>query len=143
MEDMQDIFSSVDKTGGCCGCCGWLGGRVGAEWVARAGQGGWAGEQAGRHLLPSCWRLLAGLPFPHSPFAQTHTYTPTHAYTLPLAPMIRIPTHNHSLAWPAWPALCQRPAGEGVCVQASTLGSLEALLEFLRSDDVQVGVLLR
>lgn len=30
--------------------------------------------------------------------------------------------------------------GEGVCVQASTLGSLEALLEFLRSDDVQIPV---
>ena len=30
--------------------------------------------------------------------------------------------------------------GEGVCVQASTLGSLEALLEFLKSDDVQIPV---
>ncbi|KAL4860126.1 Eukaryotic translation initiation factor 5B [Chlorella vulgaris] len=30
--------------------------------------------------------------------------------------------------------------GEGVCVQASTLGSLEALLEFLRSDAVQIAV---
>lgn len=30
--------------------------------------------------------------------------------------------------------------GEGVCVQASTLGSLEALLEFLRSPDVQIPV---
>lgn len=30
--------------------------------------------------------------------------------------------------------------GEGVCVQASTLGSLEALLEFLRSDDVKIPV---
>lgn len=31
-------------------------------------------------------------------------------------------------------------AGEGVCVQASTLGSLEALLEFLRSDAVKIPV---
>ena len=31
-------------------------------------------------------------------------------------------------------------SGEGVCVQASTLGSLEALLEFLKSDDVQIPV---
>mmetsp|Transcript_12421 Transcript_12421/g.45287 ORF Transcript_12421/g.45287 Transcript_12421/m.45287 type:complete len:553 (+) Transcript_12421:366-2024(+) len=31
-------------------------------------------------------------------------------------------------------------SGEGVCVQASTLGSLEALLEFLRSDDVKIPV---
>lgn len=31
-------------------------------------------------------------------------------------------------------------AGEGVCVQASTLGSLEALLEFLRSDAVRIPV---
>ncbi|GAB4816828.1 hypothetical protein N2152v2_003874 [Parachlorella kessleri] len=30
--------------------------------------------------------------------------------------------------------------GEGVCVQASTLGSLEALLEFLRSPDVGIAV---
>ena len=30
--------------------------------------------------------------------------------------------------------------GEGVCVQASTLGSLEALLEFLKSPDVQIPV---
>lgn len=30
--------------------------------------------------------------------------------------------------------------GEGVCVQASTLGSLEALLEFLRSDAVKIPV---
>jgi translation initiation factor 5B len=30
--------------------------------------------------------------------------------------------------------------GEGVCVQASTLGSLEALLEFLRSPDVKIPV---
>lgn len=30
--------------------------------------------------------------------------------------------------------------GEGVCVQASTLGSLEALLEFLRSDAVRIPV---
>ncbi len=32
------------------------------------------------------------------------------------------------------------PAGEGVCVQASTLGSLEALLEFLRSPAVKIPV---
>lgn len=31
-------------------------------------------------------------------------------------------------------------AGEGVCVQASTLGSLEALLTFLKSDAVQIPV---
>jgi translation initiation factor 5B len=31
-------------------------------------------------------------------------------------------------------------AGEGVCVQASTLGSLEALLEFLRSPAVKIPV---
>ena len=31
-------------------------------------------------------------------------------------------------------------AGEGVCVQASTLGSLEALLEFLRSPTVKIPV---
>ena len=31
-------------------------------------------------------------------------------------------------------------AGEGVCVQASTLGSLEALLTFLQSDAVQIPV---
>ena len=31
-------------------------------------------------------------------------------------------------------------SGEGVCVQASTLGSLEALLEFLKSPDVQIPV---
>jgi len=31
-------------------------------------------------------------------------------------------------------------SGEGVCVQASTLGSLEALLEFLRSDAVKIPV---
>lgn len=30
--------------------------------------------------------------------------------------------------------------GEGVCVQASTLGSLEALLEFLKSPDVSIPV---
>ena len=30
--------------------------------------------------------------------------------------------------------------GEGVCVQASTLGSLEALLEFLRSPAVRIPV---
>lgn len=30
--------------------------------------------------------------------------------------------------------------GEGVCVQASTLGSLEALLEFLKSDAVRIAV---
>lgn len=30
--------------------------------------------------------------------------------------------------------------GEGVCVQASTLGSLEALLEFLKSPDVNIPV---
>lgn len=30
--------------------------------------------------------------------------------------------------------------GEGVCVQASTLGSLEALLEFLKSDAVRIPV---
>lgn len=30
--------------------------------------------------------------------------------------------------------------GEGVCVQASTLGSLEALLTFLSSDDVDIPV---
>lgn len=32
------------------------------------------------------------------------------------------------------------PPGEGVCVQASTLGSLEALLEFLRSPAVKIPV---
>lgn len=32
------------------------------------------------------------------------------------------------------------PAGEGVCVQASTLGSLEALLEFLKSPAVKIPV---
>ncbi len=32
------------------------------------------------------------------------------------------------------------PPGEGVCVQASTLGSLEALLEFLRSPTVKIPV---
>ena len=31
-------------------------------------------------------------------------------------------------------------AGEGVCVQASTLGALEALLEFLRSPAVKIAV---
>ena len=31
-------------------------------------------------------------------------------------------------------------SGEGVCVQASTLGSLEALLEFLKSDAVKIPV---
>ena len=31
-------------------------------------------------------------------------------------------------------------SGEGVCVQASTLGSLEALLEFLKSPDVKIPV---
>lgn len=31
-------------------------------------------------------------------------------------------------------------AGEGVCVQASTLGSLEALLEFLKSPAVKIPV---
>ena len=31
-------------------------------------------------------------------------------------------------------------SGEGVCVQASTLGSLEALLEFLRSPAVKIPV---
>lgn len=31
-------------------------------------------------------------------------------------------------------------SGEGVCVQASTLGSLESLLEFMKSDDVKVPV---
>lgn len=35
---------------------------------------------------------------------------------------------------------CLPPAGEGVCVQASTLGSLEALLTFLKSDAVQIPV---
>ena len=47
---------------------------------------------------------------------------------------------------PGW--LCQQTrskeqwycAGEGVCVQASTLGSLEALLTFLKSDAVQIPV---
>ena len=32
------------------------------------------------------------------------------------------------------------PAGEGVCVQASTLGALEALLEFLRTPEVAIAV---
>ena len=35
---------------------------------------------------------------------------------------------------------CELPAGEGVCVQASTLGSLEALLEFLKSPAVKIPV---
>ena len=37
-------------------------------------------------------------------------------------------------------AVCDLSAGEGVCVQASTLGSLEALLEFLKSPAVKIPV---
>lgn len=36
--------------------------------------------------------------------------------------------------------VCGLSAGEGVCVQASTLGSLEALLEFLKSPAVKIPV---
>ena len=127
MEDMQDIFSSVDKTGAAGGAAlaaDWLavlvGGWVKAGHLQQRGQDG-----RGRVLLwlHHCSGIAVGL----MPGAGRLRDCSPPAWPVPDLPctMAPLPPHLHT-------------AGEGVCVQASTLGSLEALLEFLRSDAVQV-----
>ena len=83
------------------------------------------------------WRLPAGLPLveltvEHT-FARAHTRARTHTHT-----QHTMHTNTHTRPQDIFDKVDK--SGEGVCVQASTLGSLEALLAFLDSDDVAIPV---
>ena len=113
MSDMADIFSSVDKGGACC--------------------------------------IALQTPLCHS-CSGCHPVQPTHplctccmngSYVVQCNAGLGIIRPTTAAAWVHRHTRLQEQcscAGEGVCVQASTLGSLEALLTFLKSDAVQIPV---